>query len=106
MITSIGDTARLTRNVSVEKQTELNLLAERSEKYRILKRIFDVVFSLLMMVFILCWLFPPSRIINQVRLTRSSFFTKKGRVFRQNFQLFQVQNDGCKRGSQHEDGYQ
>lgn len=77
MITSLGETARLTRKAGTEEQADLNVYIEKRQKYRILKRIFDVVFSLLIMIFVLSWLFPILALLIRLDSRGPVFFIQR-----------------------------
>jgi putative colanic acid biosynthesis UDP-glucose lipid carrier transferase len=77
MITSPGETARLKIKAGREKQRDLNFYFEKRRNYKILKRIFDVAFSLLIMIFVLSWLFPLIAILIRLDSRGPVFFIQR-----------------------------
>jgi putative colanic acid biosysnthesis UDP-glucose lipid carrier transferase len=86
MFTSLGESPRLTRKAGLKKDTDLKILIEERKSYRVWKRIFDVVFSLLMMIFVLSWLFPIIALLIRLDSRGPVFFIQRrvgflGRTF-------------------------
>ncbi len=86
MFTSLGETTRLTRKVGINEDTDLKSYIEKRKNYRIWKRIFDVIFSLFVLIFVLSWLFPILAILIRIDSQGPVFFIQKrvgflGRTF-------------------------